>query len=107
MTKMNIAEKSVFVDGNIQNGQITYVCYPINEFSQGKWLIAVNSVTFDSTENISKTCAITCNFVTGQRRTPRGDIEVYEQPLNVFHIKTTPTAARGIFRFCMIKMIQS
>ena len=102
---MNIAEKSVYVEGNIQNGPITYICYPVNEFSQAKWLVAVNSVTFDSVENISKTCAITCNFVTSQRRTSKGEIEIYEQPLNVFHMKTTPNAPRGIFRFCMVKMI--
>ena len=103
---MNFAEKSVYVDGNIQNGTITYVCYPNNEFAQAKWLVAVNSVTFDSTENISKTCAITCNFVTGQRRTSKGEVEIYQQPLNIFHMKTTPAAPRGIFRFCMLKMMQ-
>ena len=97
---MNYAEKSVLVTGNLQDGAITYVCYPINEFSQARWLIAVNSVTYDSVENISKTCAISCNFVTSKKRSGNGEIEIYQEPLNVFHLKSTPNASRGIFRFC-------
>ena len=97
---MNFAEKSVLVSGNLKDGPIRYICYPINEFSQARWLIAVNSVTFDSVESISKTCSISCNFVTGKKRSANGDIEVYQQPLNLFHMKTTATAPRGIFRFC-------
>ena len=97
---MNFAEKSVLVNGNLKDGPITYVCYPINEFSQTKWLIALNSVTFDSVENISKTSSITCNFVTGKKRSERGEVEIYQEPLNVFHIKTSQNASRGIFRFC-------
>ena len=97
---MNFAEKSVLVSGNLKDGSIRYVCYPVNEFSQTRWLIAINSVTFDSTENIAKTCAISCNFVTGKKRSANGDIEIYQEPLNMFHLKTTATASRGIFRFC-------
>ena len=97
---MNYAEKSVLVTGNLKDGAITYVFYPINEFSQARWLIAVNSVTYDSVENISKTCAISCNFVTSKKRSANGEIEIYQEPLNVFHLKSTPNASRGIFRFC-------
>ena len=97
---MNFAEKSVIVNGNLKDGPLTYVCYPINEFSQAKWPIALNSVSFDSGETLSKTCSITCNFVTGKKRSNRGEVEFYQEPLNIFHIKTSATAPRGIFRFC-------
>ena len=97
---MNFAEKSVCVQGNLKNGAIIYSCYPINEFSQSKWLLAINSVTFDSAENISQTCSIGCNFITTKGRLQNGEIKIYEQPLNVFHLKTTASAKRGIFRFC-------
>lgn len=97
---MNYAEKSVLVTGNVKDGAISYICYPINEFSEARWLVAINSVSFDSVENISKTCSISCNFVTTQKRSTNGQIEIQQEPLNVFHLKTTPTASRGIFRFC-------
>ena len=71
-----------------------------NEFSENKWLIAIASVTFDSTETISTTCSLSCNFVTSRKRSTKGEIEVYEQPLNTFHMKTNAQASRGIFRFC-------
>ena len=97
---MNIADRSVCVTGNLQNGPISYTCYPVNEFNNGKYLIAVNSVVFDSTENISLTSMITCNFVTNTERSARGEIEIYQEPLNIFHLKTCATLTRGIFRFC-------
>lgn len=97
---MNTAQKSVSVRGNLNDGPIRYTCYPINEFSENKWLIAIASVTFDSTETISTTCSLSCNFVTSRKRSTKGEIEVYEQPLNTFHMKTSAQASRGIFRFC-------
>ena len=99
---MNFAEKSVAVTGNLQNGPLSYVCYPTNEFSQSRWLVAINSVVFDSVENISKTCSVSCNFVTGKKRSGNGEIEIYQEPLNIFHLKTSPTAPRGVFRFCKL-----
>ena len=97
---MNFSEKSVVIDGNLKEGPLIYTCYPNTEFSEVKWLLAINSVVFDSTTTVSSTCMITCNFVTSKKRNNRGDVIVYEQPLNLFHIKTSPTAPRGIFRFC-------
>lgn len=97
---MNYADKSINVNGNLNQGPVRYTCYPVNEFSQGKWLISINSVTFDSTQNYSNTCAITCNFVTSKKRSTNGDIQIYEEPLNIFHLKSSQTASRGIFRFC-------
>ena len=91
--------KSIIVKGNLRNGKLVYTCYPINEFGQGKWKLAIQSIVFDSTETISTTCLITSNFVTSKRRAPDGDINSYQQPLNTFHLKTTSTAIRGIFRF--------
>jgi len=96
---MNFAEKSIFVKGNTKNGKLSYVCYPINEFSNHKWLIAINAVIFDSSKTLSSTLKISCNFVTGQQRFHSGDIKNLEQPLNSFHIKTSTSASRGIFRF--------
>lgn len=97
---MNFAEKSICARGNLKNGPISYNCYPVNEFSQNKWLLSVNSVSFDSAENISQTCAIVCNFVTAKGRLQNGDIKIFQQPLNIFHLKTSQAAQRGIFRFC-------
>ena len=97
---MNFAEKSVTVTGNLQDGPLRYICYPTNEFSQRRWLVAINSVIFDSVEPISKTCSVSCNFVTGKKRSAKGEIEIFQEPLNIFHLKTAPNAPRGIFRFC-------
>ena len=97
---MNISRKAVFCSGNVSNGQITYECYPNNEFSQGKWILAVNSVTFDTPLPLSSTCMITCNFVTSKKRTAEGDVKIFEQPPNVFFLKTTTTSPRGVSRFC-------
>ena len=97
---MNIAKKSISCDGNISQGPIIYVCYPSEEFSEGKWILAVNSVSFEAVANFSSTCAITCNFVTCRKRTHNGDIKIVEEPLNIFHLKTTTTLPRSISRFC-------
>ena len=94
------AEKSVCVTGNTSNGPIVYNCYPVDEFSQGKWLLSIGSVSFDSSISNSATCAVTCNFVTGKKRSASGDVKIYGKPLNVFHLKTSSTSPRGIFRFC-------
>ena len=94
------ADKSVNVCGNFSKGPIVYTCYPSDEFCRSKWRICVASVTFNSTQPLSSTFSITCNFVTGQKRSAKGEVVFYEQPLNAFHLKTTPTASRGIFRFC-------
>jgi len=96
---MNVAEKSVCVKGNLKNGSLTYVCYPANEFSGPKWLLAINSVVFDSNEVISATCKISCNFITNKTRRSNGDLVIEEQVLNTFHLKTSASATRGIFRF--------
>ena len=95
---MNI-HKSVSVNGNLKNGKLVYTCYPINEFSSGKWKLAIEAVDFDSSETISKTCMITSNFVLSRKRSPSGEVNVYQQPLNTFHLKSSATAPRGIFRF--------
>ena len=100
---MNYADKSVCVTGNLKDGPLEYRCYPVDEFNRGTWCVAINSVTFDSVEVISKTCVISCNFSTSQKRSKRGEILIYEQPLNSFHIKTSQAASRGIFRFCHYK----
>ena len=97
---MNAAKKSICCDGNSSNGPIIYICYPSDEFAQGKWVLAVNSVSFEASENFSSMCAITCNFVTCRKRTQDGDIKIVEQPLNIFHLKTSTTLPRGISRFC-------
>ena len=97
---MNIAKKSISCDGNISNGPITYICYPSDEFGQGKWILAVNSVSFEASDNFSSMCAITCNFVTCRKRTHNGDIKIVEQTLNIFHLKTSTTLPRNTSRFC-------
>lgn len=94
------ADKSVNISGNFLKGPIVYTCYPSDEFCQSKWRMAVSSVTYNSTQALSSTLSITCNFVTGKRRSPNGEVVFYEQPLNSFHLKSTATAPRGIFRFC-------
>ena len=94
------ADKSVDVSGNFSKGPVVYTCYPSDEFSQSKWRICVSSVTYNSTKVLSSTFFITCNFVTGKKRSAKGEVVFYEQPLNAFHLKTSSTAPRGIFRFC-------
>ena len=96
------ADKSVCISGNFANGPISYTCYPTNEFSDKQWLLSVQSVSFNSANDLSATCVITCNFVTSQKRSTSGEVEFYEQPLNTFHLKTSRTSSRGIFRFCII-----
>jgi len=94
------AQKSVCINGNPKSGPIRYICYPSNEFSQGKWELSVGGVVFDSSKTISQTLTISCNFITSKQRTTTGESNVYEQPLNTFHLKTNASAPRGIFRFC-------
>ena len=95
---MNIS-KSVSVKGNLKNGKLVYTCYPTNEFSSGKWKLAIQSVVFDSAQTIASTCMITSNFSSSQKRSGTGEVTVYQEPLNTFHLKTSPAATRGIFRF--------
>ena len=97
---MNLAKKSVCCEGNTSNGPIIYVCYPSDEFGQGKWSLAINSVSYEASDNFSSTCAITCNFVTCRKRTHDEDIKIVEQPLNIFQLKTTTTIPRNTSRFC-------
>ena len=93
------ADKSICLKGNVQNGPIVYRPYPVNEFTAGKWLIAVSSVSFDSAVALSASCAVTSNFSTSQKRTQKGEVQVFQMPLAVFHLKTTATAPRSVFRF--------
>ena len=95
-----VVKKSISCEGNISNGSITYVCYPNDEFGQGKWMLAVNSVSYEASDNYSSLCTITCNFVTSRKRTNDGDIKIVEQPLNMFHLKTSTTLPRNVSRFC-------
>ena len=95
------ATKSVCITGNLSNGSLSYICSPSNELSEKKWRLAIASVIFDSKDQISVTCVISCNFVTSRQRQLNGDIDICEQPLNIFHLKTSSQAPRGIFRFCM------
>lgn len=74
---MNDITKSVLLQGST-NEPPTYVCYPANEFSRGNWKISICSLNYESDENISLTCKITCNFVTGQVRMKNGDIKIIE-----------------------------
>lgn len=96
---MNVT-KSVCISGNLQNGKITYDCYPPGEFGNCQWKLAVHSVSFASTDPLSTSCVISCNFVTSTKRSG-GEVNVYEQPLNVFHLKTTTSSPRGVIRFCI------
>jgi hypothetical protein len=93
------ANKSICLKGNIQNGPLCYRPYPVNEFSTGCWSLAVSSISYDSSVVLSNTCAITSNFSASQKRTSKGEIKVYEMPLAVFHLKTTSTTPRSVFRF--------
>jgi len=102
---MNVADKSECIEGNTKNGPIIYNCYPANELCGSKWLLAINSVIFDSSETISITCKITCNFITSRKRNSLGEVVIEEQVLNTFHLKTSSAATRGIFRFCEIFLL--
>ena len=72
-----IASKSVLVTGNSQN-DLSYICYPVNEFSTGKWQMSINALSYETEENLSLTCSLTCNFVTGKIRTKNSDIKIVE-----------------------------
>ena len=92
-------DKSVCLTGNLSEGTINYVCCP-NEFSEKKWLLSIASVSYNSSQIISTTSMITCNFVTSKKRDNKGEVLVYEQPLNIFHLKTTAQSPKNLFRFC-------
>jgi len=95
-------DKSICLKGNVKNGPLIYRPYPVNEFATGKWSIAVSSVTFESQVVLSTTCAITSNFSTSQKRTNKGEVKIYQMPLAIFHLKTSATSPRSIFRFTPI-----
>ena len=96
------ADKSICLKGNVQNGPIIYRPYPVNEFTVGNWQIAVSSVSFDSTATLSTTCAVASNFSTSKKRNQKGEINVYQMPLAVFHLKTSSSTPRSVFRFSPI-----
>lgn len=72
------ANKTACIHGNLKNGAISYNCYPADEFSKGQWYIGISAVSFKSSVALAVACAITSNFVKGQRRTPNGDIVFYQ-----------------------------
>ena len=74
---MNSVIKSVLLSGNTRTN-ISYTCYPVNEFSRGRWQMCVNSLSYETEELLSLSCVVTCNFVMGQLRTKNGDIRIAE-----------------------------
>ena len=74
---MNSVTSSVLISGNSQTN-ISYTCYPVNQFSRGHWQMCINSLNYETEEILALTCVVTCNFVKGQFRTQNGDIKIAE-----------------------------
>lgn len=73
-------KRSVTLKGKLSSN-LKYKPYPTEEFSTGRWFVAVASVVYEANEKISAVCEITTNFVVGQKYTDKFEAISYEQPL--------------------------
>ena len=95
--------KSIEIRGNVRD-KIRYRLCPSDEFSTGKWYIAVSSVTYEAiapTTNVNQICTLTTNFCINKRFSEQGQVEKYEEPLCSFHLKI-----EGLFLYhCVMNML--
>lgn len=78
-----IIEKSICIQGNLKNQPIKYKLCPSDEFSRGRWAVAIASVAFTSKQNVNLCCQITSNFTVKQRYSKEDLVESFEEPLAV------------------------
>ena len=88
MTFRDFPIKSVIISGNLQS-KLTYKLCPITEFSEGVWNLSLVSLAyFCNLENIDYICSISCNLITSQKYNTNNQVELYDQPLGIFVLKT-------------------
>lgn len=91
--------KSVVVSGNLKKG-LTYLLYPLTEFSEGAWNICVSAVAFNfKTENFNELCGISCNLVKAQKFNASHEVECYDEILNIFQMKCSQEDKKNVVRF--------
>ena len=82
--------KSVVISGNLFDG-ISYKLCPITEFSDGVWNLSLFALGYNcNLRDIDYICSVSCNLITAQKYNLRNEVELYEQPLGIFVLKTGP-----------------
>jgi len=89
--------KTICVKGRISSGVLKY--RPIGrEFQSNNWILKLNSIAFQTTENFYEVVTVTCNFVTSEKYSADNKVETYELPLQMCHFKLAPNE-KGSLRF--------
>ena len=84
--------KSVIISGNLNNSVVYKLC-PITEFSEGIWNLTLLSVGYScNVPNFNSVCSLSCNLITSSKFNSNFEVELYEQPLGMFLIKSGPPA---------------
>ena len=84
------AIKSILLKGNFTTVPVTYKLCPNTEFSEGAWNLSIHAISYQCQEaNFVSQCALTCNFVRGQKYSlNETSITNYQMPLIVFSVET-------------------
>ena len=76
--------KSVILTAHLKNNSVKYQLCPVNEFSEGVWNIAIQSIAYSCVDNFQEHCQISCNLSKAQRINKTFEVESYEQPFGLF-----------------------
>ncbi|MBM3938220.1 MAG: hypothetical protein FJ333_06145 [Sphingomonadales bacterium] len=85
--------KSIEIRGNLSE-KIRYRLCPSDEFSTGRWCIAISAVSYEAIApitNASQFCTVSSNFCINKRFSTQGQAEKYQEPLCSFHLKIEGT----------------
>ena len=91
MSDVNSAPvKSVIISGNL-NDSVVYKLCPITEFSEGVWTLTLLSIGYSyNVANFNSVCSLSCNLITSSKFNSNFEVELYEQPLGMFILKSGP-----------------
>ena len=85
--------KSVILKGTLKRG-LVYRLYPNTEFSEGLWNLTILSISYSlNVNNINDIFSVCCNLVKAHKISQLNEVENYEQPLGVFHLKNIQNEA--------------
>ena len=83
--------KSITISGNLRQ-KLVYKFCPNTEFTEGLWSIKIQSIGYVcAIPNFKEICEISCNLVKSQRYNTSFEVEVYNQPFNIFVLETQKT----------------
>ena len=80
--------KSVILKGTLKQG-LVYRLYPNTEFSDGIWNLTISSLSYSlNVNNVNDIFSISCNFIKDHKISHLNEVQNYQQPLGVFHLKS-------------------